>query len=187
MSNWRSPAQSNHSSVFVHNGVNVNHIFPLSSSIVAGWWADKRQVLSLPGSSLKCSWCSHCEHSYGHFLEAYRRSLLPCLISVALQDKSELQNWLVLSDTSLHPPSRHFFVDILCSDDNVKWVIKLTEAIQGTQIIWIISSALTKFDSKHKYRSHSLKLGCWVGNTVATDYRQTQSQFYYQTLNRNKL
>ena len=187
MSNWRSPAQSNHSSVFVHNGVNVNHIFPLSSSIVAGWWADKRQVLSLPGSSLKCSWCSHCEHSYGHFLEAYRRSLLPCLISVALQDKSELQNWLVLSDTSLHPPSRDFFVDILCSDDNVKWVIKLTEAIQGTQIIWIISSALTKFDSKHKYRSQSLKLGCWVGNTVATDYRQTQSQFYYQTLNRNKL
>ena len=87
----------------------------------------------------------------------------------------------------LHPPSRDFFVDILCSDDNVKWVIKLTEAIQGTQIIWIISSALTKFDSKHKYRSHSLKLGCWVGNTVATDYRQTQSQFYYQTLNRNKL
>ena len=35
MSNWRSPAPSNHSSVFVHNGVNMNHIFPLSSSIVA--------------------------------------------------------------------------------------------------------------------------------------------------------
>ena len=37
------------------------------------------------------------------------------------------------------------------SDDNFKWVIKLTEAIQGTQITWIISSSLTKSDSKLKY------------------------------------
>ena len=152
----------------------MNHIFPLSSSIVAADGLIRAKYcpsLALLSSAHDARIVNTIMATFWRRIAAHCNIVTLFDLSVALQDKCELQNWLVLARLI----ARQLIVDIF-SDDNFKWVIKLTEAIQGTQIIIIISSAVTKFDSKLKYHRgsrHILKLGCWVGNTVATDYRQT--------------